>query len=93
MTEAEAHAAGFELEDYEDDTAIEVWAANLPAFNLFRRIGTRWVYGMNGPVGLRYEAIYPLLDRLNLSPEDWDLMLSDIETMEHAALTEMNRKE
>lgn len=81
------------MEDYADDAAVEIWPANLPAFNLFRRIGTRWVYGMNGPTGLRFEAIYPIMDRMGLEPAAWDSMLADIEIMEHAALTEMNRKE
>lgn len=66
-----------------------MWPANLPAFDLFRRIGTRWVVGMNGPSGLRFEAIYPLMDRMGLAPAAWDDLLSDIEVMEHAALDTM----
>ena len=44
---------------------------------------------MNGPSGLRFEAIYPLMDRMGLAPAAWDDLLSDIEVMEHAALDTM----
>ena len=47
---------------------------------------------MAGPVGLRYEAIYPLMDRMGLEPEAWDELLLDIETMERAALQEMGKQ-
>jgi hypothetical protein len=47
-------AAGFEPEDYEGDV-IEVWPENLPALQMFQRIGTRWVVaGMGGVTGLRW---------------------------------------
>jgi hypothetical protein len=45
--------------------------------------------GMNGPTGLRFEAIYPLMDRMGLEPAAWDSLLADIEIMEHAALEVM----
>ena len=51
------------------------------------------MHGMSGPVGLRYEAIYPLMDRMNLSTEEWDDLLADLEVMERAALAEIHRKE
>jgi hypothetical protein len=86
-------AAGFEPEDYEGDV-IEVWPENLPALQMFQRIGTRWVVaGMGGVTGLRWEAIYPLMDRLNLEPDAWDALLSDLEVMERAALEVLNRKD
>lgn len=48
---------------------------------------------MNGPTGLDYCAVYPLLDRLQLDPEEWDLLLEDIHTLEIAALNAMNQKD
>jgi hypothetical protein len=61
---------------------------------MFQRIGTRWVVaGMGGVTGLRWEAIYPLMDRLNLTPDAWDALLSDLEVMERAALEVLNRKD
>jgi len=49
--------------------------------------------GMGGPTGLDYAAVYPLIDRLQLDPEEWDLLLEDIRTLEHAALNAMNQKD
>lgn len=47
---------------------------------------------MSGPIGLRYETIYPILDRMNISNEKWDELLIDIELMERAALAEIHKK-
>jgi len=38
------------------------------------------------PTGLRWEAIYPLMDRLGLSDEDWSDLLDDLGVMEAAAI-------
>lgn len=85
-------AAGFEPEDYEGDVT-EVWPENVPALQMFQRIGTRWVVGMGGVTGIRWEAIYPLMDRLGLDAPAWDALLSDLEVMEQAALEVINRKD
>ena len=67
-----------------------MWPENEPALRIFARIGTRWQYapgGMGAMVsGVRWEAIYPLMDRLGLPPDEWDDLLHQLETMEHAAL-------
>ena len=85
-------AAGFEPEDYEGDVT-EVWPENVPALQMFQRIGTRWVVGMGDVTGIRWEAIYPLMDRLGLDAPAWDALLSDLEVMEQAALEVINRKD
>lgn len=98
MTLAEAREAGFELEDYETED-VEVLPENIPALNLIQRIGTRWVVvsagGMGGGMvvtGIRWEAVYPLLDRMALSPEDFDALLADLEVMEREAVAVINEK-
>jgi len=48
---------------------------------------------MSGVVGLRWEAIYPLIDRLGLDGPGWDQMVADLEVMEQAALDVMNKRE
>ena len=68
---------------------MEVWPDNWTAFLFFRRLGTRWCVGMGGATGIRWEAVYPLMDRLGLEPEQWDELLQDLEVMESAALTQM----
>lgn len=66
----------------------------MPALRMFQRIGSRWVFGaMGGVAGIRWEAVYPLMDRLGLAPAEWDALLGDLEIMEHAAMEVMNRKE
>ena len=40
-------------------------------------------------VGLRYEAVYPLLDRHAKTPEEWDRLFDDIQVMEAAAVSTM----
>ena len=69
---------------------IEVWPENWPIFELFSRLRTQWAVGFGGPTGLRYEAIYPLLDRMNLSPADWEQAFADIQLMESAALQQIS---
>lgn len=98
MTLAEAREAGFELEDYETDI-VEVFPENIPALELIQRIGTRWIVvslgGMGGGTivtGIRWEAVYPLMDRMALSPEDFDALLADLEVMEQEALKVINQK-
>lgn len=51
---------------------------------------TQWFAGMGGYTGLRYESVYPLLDRFAQTPEQWDQLLEDVQTLEMAALTQMS---
>lgn len=69
---------------------VEVWPENWPAFRLFSRVGTQWRVGVNGRTGLCYEAVYPLMDRMDLPPDEWDAMLDDIAAMERQALATMH---
>ena len=70
-----------------------MWPDNEQALHLFSRVGTRWVFPAMGgpPIGLRWEAIYPLMDRLQLSPEDWNQLHEDLMVMEPAAIEMMRR--
>ena len=45
---------------------------------------------MGGPTGLRYEAIYPLLDRDAQDTEDWQELFHDLQVLEGAALKQMS---
>lgn len=66
---------------------MPLWPDNAQAVATFARLGTRWAYGPSGaPVGLRWEAIYPLLDRMGLSNEAWSDLVRDLEVMESEAL-------
>lgn len=46
--------------------------------------------GMGGVTGLDYAAVYPLLDRMGLEPDEWWQMLEDIAVMESAAVTQIH---
>ena len=85
-------AAGLTLADIENEVVI-YWPENAAAVHLFCRIGTQWRPGMGGSTRLDYCAIYPLMERLQLDPIDWDLLLDDIRTLENAAMVAMNEKD
>ena len=71
------------------EVIIEVWPDNWQAFDLFAQCQTQWNVGMGGRCGLRYEALYPLLDRTAGTPERWHELFDDVRVMEHAALKQM----
>lgn len=63
---------------------------NWRAFQLFARVQTQWNMAMGGPTGLRYEALYPLLDREAKDGEDWQQLFDDLQVLEGAALTQIS---
>lgn len=44
---------------------------------------------MGGPTGLRYEAIYPLLDRAASDGDEWEALFHDLQILEAASLKQM----
>lgn len=48
---------------------------------------------MGGAIGLRYEALYPLLDKAAATPDEWEALFDDIRTMEAEALSAMSSKD
>lgn len=91
MTAAEARAAGYELEDYDQDDT-EVWPENWPAFLLFCKMQTQWLSGMAGKTGLNYLVLLALLDRMKLSNEDHDALFDELQVLERSALETMSQK-
>ncbi|HVR48681.1 MAG TPA: DUF1799 domain-containing protein [Pseudorhodoferax sp.] len=90
VTEAEARSEGFELEDYTTDI-VEVWPDNELALSVFKRVGTKWmIQAMSAvPYGLRWEAMYPLMDREGLDDAGWNDLHDALTEMEHAAIATM----
>ncbi len=72
---------------------VEVWPENWRAFSLFTKLRTQWNAGMGGPIGLRYEAVYPLIDREAENAEDWNDLFDDVRVIESAALAAINSRE
>lgn len=77
----------------EEDIAetVEVWPEHQAPMAIFQRVGTQWNVGMGGPVGLRYEAVYPLIERD--CPDQFHETLDCIQVMEREALRIMNTKD
>ena len=80
-------AFGFKPSDFE--SVVEYWPDVREAVHLFSRVRTQWRVGAGGATGLDYSSIYPLMDRMGLSVEQWDELLSDIQVMEIEALVAM----
>lgn len=57
---------------------------------LFSRLQTQWHVGMGGATGLRYEALYPLLDREAATAKEWGELFEDVQVLEMAALKQMS---
>lgn len=51
---------------------------------------TQWIVGFQGPTGLRYESLYPHLDRLTHTQAEWGQLFEDVQILELAALRQMN---
>jgi hypothetical protein len=68
-----------------------VWPDNERALAVFQRVGTCWIYPAMGgtPIGMRWEAIYPLMDRQQLPPAEWDDLRDELAVMEATALATM----
>lgn len=47
---------------------------------------------MAGATGLDYVALYPLLDRLAKTPDEWEQLFDDIQVMESEALSVMQQQ-
>ncbi len=69
---------------------VQVWPENWPVFSLFTRVQTQWRLGPGGATGLDYLVVMRLLDRMNLSDEQYDAWLDDIRLMEGEALEAMH---
>lgn len=68
---------------------VEVWPENWRAWTLFMAVGTQWNVGVGGRTGLRYETVYPLLDRMTSTEAGWQALFDDVQVLERAALGAM----
>lgn len=69
-----------------------MWPDNALATALFSQVGTRWMVPPMGrvPTGLRWEAIYPLMDRLGLDDEGWNDLHFCLQILEEEAVVTMH---
>lgn len=68
-----------------------MWPDNEAAYQVFRKVGTRWkIPPMGGvPIGLEWPAMYPLMDRLGLDEDGWNGLHDDLMVLESAAIDTM----
>ena len=88
---AEMEAAGLSPDDYEQET-VEAWPENWPAYLLFAFMRTQWRVGGMSVVGLDYGTLYRKMDRMDLSPDEYSGLESDVQVMEYEALGIMNAR-
>lgn len=82
---------GFSERDF--DKTVEIWPENLLSVELFQFLGTQWrTGGMGGASGLDYAVAYKKMERMGLSPEDFDILESDLQVLEYEALATINKK-
>jgi hypothetical protein len=85
-------AAGLRPEDFGEEV-IEIWPENEAVITLFGNLGTQWRVGMGGVIGLDYNVMFHLMDRMNLSPQDYDHLFADMRVAEAEAISILNAKE
>ena len=87
-TAQELAAVGLTPDDFEPEV-VEVWPDNMPALDLWDKVGDQWRMGFNGPVALDLIPVFHEMDRMDLECEDYDSLLVDIKVMAAAAMGEM----
>ena len=89
---AEMEAGGLRPEDFPVEV-VEIWPENLQAYRLFAHVRTQWRGAGMGLIGLDYGPLYHKMDRMALSPAEYDDLEEDIQVMEAAALGAMNSRD
>lgn len=79
---------GFEPDDYARGET-ECWPENWPVFEVLLACRTQWRISMGGPTGLDYIAVFGVMDRLGVPPDEQRTLMLDLQVMEAAALAEM----
>lgn len=86
-SEDEALAAfGLKRDGPVEDKDFEVWPDNWQAVIVFSALTTQWFVGMNGPTGLRYEALPFVFEAHGVVKEEWPGLFVQIRACESEAL-------
>ena len=76
-----------------EEKHFEVWEENWEAVMMFLRLQTQWSVTMGGYVGLKYEVLLGAGGLMSLYDVDNPReLLEEIQVMEAAALSELNKK-
>lgn len=74
-----------------EEKHFEVWEENWESVEIFLKMQTQWNVTMGGYVGLKYEVLQWVGQLYDV--EDKRRLLEDIQVMEVAALSELNKKD
>lgn len=85
-------AIGLRPEDYVPE-CIELWPETEKSVSLFSSVSTQWRMGFSGPIGLDYNVVLNLMDRMKLSQRDFDDQFYDLRIAESEALSIINKRE
>ena len=88
-TDHELESLGLMREDVEDTSVTEVWPENWLPFQVFHRMGNRWLHGMNGPTCLDLSCFHLFTQRCNVKKKDRDAVFDAVLTLESEALRVM----
>ena len=78
--------------DYDTDV-VEVWPENWRSFKLLCELQTQWRGAGMGIIGLDYNVLYHKMDRMGLSPGQYEEIEADMRVMESAAMAAMREKD
>ncbi len=77
-----------------EEEHFEVWEENWETLLMFLRMQTQWTVTMGGYVGLKYEVLLGASGLMSLyDVENPREMLEDLQVMEAAALSELNKSD
>ena len=79
------------MERRDESEHFEVWEENWLSVEIFLKMQTQWNVTMGGYVGLKYEVLQWVSQLYDV--KDKRLLLEDIQVMEAAALSELNKKD
>jgi len=85
-------AAGLRPEDFSEEE-IEVWPENEAALILLGNMATQWRVGPGGVIGLDYNVMLRLMDRMKLSDQEFEHLFQDMRIAEAEAIRLMNTKD
>lgn len=63
-----------------------MWPENVAPFTVFRAMATQWSVGMNGPIGLRMEALAFVLEVQEVPKADWPEVTQAVQVLERETL-------
>lgn len=77
-----------------EEEHFEVWEENWETLLMFLRMQTQWTVTMGGYVGLKYEVLLGASGLMSLyDVENPREMLEELQVMEAAALSELNKSD